>query len=201
MAPPLEFYFDFSSPYGYIAACRIDAIAARHGRGVSWRPFLLGATFKLTGGQPLVAYPMKGQYSIHDFARSAREHGIPFAMPAMHPLATQTAARAFYWLDSRDADLARRFAKATYSAYFADGRDITEPSVLSSLAFSLGIDGPAMLAAANDDTWKQKLHAVTDDAIGVRGVFGSPFVFVDGEPFWGADRLDMIDRWLTRGGW
>ncbi len=201
MTPPLEFYFDFSSPYGYIAANRIDAIAARHDRGVSWRPYLFGATFKLTGGQPLVAYPMKGQYSIHDFARSAREHGIPFSMPAIHPLATQTAARAFYWLDAQDSGLARDFAKSVYSAYFVDGLDITDPAVLTTLAGSLHIDGARLLAAANDDVWKQKLRAVTDDAIGVRGVFGSPFVFVDGEPFWGADRLDMIDRWLSRGGW
>lgn len=201
MPPPLEFYFDFSSPYGYIAANRIDDIAARHGRGVTWRPFLLGVTFKLTGGRPLVEYPMKGQYSIHDFGRSAREHGIRFAMPAQHPLATQTAARAFYWLDATDPGMAHRFAKAIYAAYFADGQDISDAAVLSAVAAGLGVDGAAMLAATGEEAWKGRLRQVTDEAINVRGIFGSPFVFVDGEPFWGADRLDMIDRWLSRGGW
>lgn len=200
MAAPLEFYFDFSSPYGYIAANRIDVIAARHGRGVTWRPFLLGATFKLTGGRPLVEYPMKGEYSRLDFARSAREHAIPFNMPEKFPLATQTAARCFYWLESRDPDLACGFARAAYAAYFAEGQDITVPDVLSGLAKALGIDAQAMLTAAAEDQWKSKLREVNDEAVR-RGVFGSPFIFVDGEPFWGADRLDMIDRWLTRGGW
>lgn len=198
---PLDFYFDFSSPYGYVAANRIDAIAARHGRDVNWRPFLLGVTFKRIGGRPLVDYPMKGQYSIHDFARSAREHKIAFAMPAKHPLATQMAARIFYWLDQRDPVTARRFARDVYAAYFVDGRDITDPGVLSAVASPLGIDSSAMLSAAEDERWKSKLRAVTDDAIDNRKVFGSPFIFVDGEPFWGADRLDMIDRWLARGGW
>ncbi|WP_119421985.1 2-hydroxychromene-2-carboxylate isomerase [Desertibaculum subflavum] len=200
MPAPLEFYFDFSSPYGYIAANRIDAIAAKHGRGVTWLPFLLGVAFRSSGGQPLVDYPMKGDYSRADFARSAREHAIPFNMPARFPLATQMAARSFYWLDAGNADLARRFAKAAYAAYFADGRDITDASVLSALASSLGIDAGAMLTAAAAETWKAKLRDMTDEAVG-RGVFGSPFVFVDGEPFWGADRLDMVDRWLARGGW
>lgn len=200
MPAPLEFYFDFSSPYGYIAANRIDAIAAKHGRSVIWRPFLLGVAFRSSGGQPLVDYPMKGDYSRADFDRSAREHAIPFAMPARFPLATQTASRGFYWLDAQDPELARRFAKAAYAAYFAEGQDITDMAVLGELASGLGIDAPAMLAAAASEPWKARLRDVTDAAVG-RGVFGSPFIFVDGEPFWGADRLDMIDRWLARGGW
>src|SRR3546814_1297117 len=73
MAAPLEFYFDFASPYGYIGAQRIDAIAARHGRKIDWRPMLLGAVFKVAGTQPLTEYPLKGQYSVHDFNRS-EEH-------------------------------------------------------------------------------------------------------------------------------
>src|SRR3546814_9522827 len=86
MAAPLEFYFDFASPYGYIGAQRIDAIAARHGRKIDWRPMLLGAVFKVAGTQPLTEYPLKGQYSVHDFNRSAREHGIAFNMPEKFPI-------------------------------------------------------------------------------------------------------------------
>jgi len=201
MAAPLEFYFDFSSPYGYIAAQRIDAIATKHGRRVDWRPMLLGAVFKVAGTQPLTQYPLKGQYSTHDFNRSAREHGIPFNMPATFPLATQAACRGAYWLKQTLPDKAVPFIKAVYAAYFVDGRDISATDTLADIAAGLGIDRKAFLAAIDSPEIKAKLREVTDDAIQHRGVFGSPFVFVDGEPFWGADRLDMVDRWLEKGGW
>ena len=73
MAAPIDFYFDFSTPYGYLAAERIDALAAKHGRSVTWRPMQLGDAFKLTGGQPLPSIPMKGEYATRDFLRSARQ--------------------------------------------------------------------------------------------------------------------------------
>ncbi len=81
MAQPIDFYFDYSSPYAYIAAQQIETLAARHGRSVDWHPILLGAIFPTTGGMPLVDIPLKGDYSRHDFARSARFAGVPFSMP------------------------------------------------------------------------------------------------------------------------
>lgn len=201
MAAPLEFYFDFSSPYGYIAAQRIDAIAAKHGRGVDWRPMLLGAVFKTEGTQPLTQYPMKGKYSTHDFKRSAREHGIAFHMPARFPLPTQSACRGTYWLKQSAPEKAVPFAKAVYTAYFIDGKDISAPEVLVDIAAGLGLDRTAFLAGIESPEMKAKVREVTEDAIQNRGVFGSPYTIVDGEPFWGADRLDQIDRWLSRGGW
>lgn len=201
MAAPLEFYFDFSSPYGYIAAHRIDGIAAKHGRTVDWRPMLLGAVFKVAGTQPLTEYPLKGKYSIHDFKRCAREHGIAFNMPAKFPLATQAAARGACWLKEAMPEKAVPFIKAVYAAYFVEGRDISSPSLVADVASGVGVDSGAFLQAIDSPEIKSKLREITDDAIQNRGVFGSPFTFVDGEPFWGADRLDMIDRWLERGGW
>ena len=201
MAAPLDFYFDFSSPYGYIAACRIDALAAKQGRQVNWFPFMLGATFKITGSQPLTLYPLKGTYAERDFARSARQHTIPFKMPSKFPLATITAARGFYWLAKSDSALARKFALAIYKAFFADDQDISNNTVISMIANSIGVDGDKLLAGAQEPEIKEKLKQITDQAINERGVFGSPFILVDGEPFWGADRLEMIDEWLTKGGW
>ena len=96
-APPLDFYFDFSSPYGYLMSEKIDAVAARHGRKVRWHPILLGVIFKATGSAPLTLQnPAKAAYSIHDFERSARFMGIPYRHPTHFPLATQNAARAYY---------------------------------------------------------------------------------------------------------
>src|SRR3546814_10587413 len=112
MAASLEFYFDFASPYGYIGAQRIDAIAARHGRKIDWRPMLLGAVFKVAGTQPLTEYPLKGQYSVHDFNRSAREHGIAFNMPEKFPIPTQAACRGTYWLKQTLPEQAVPFIKA-----------------------------------------------------------------------------------------
>lgn len=201
MAKPIEFYFDFSSPYGYIASHLIDDVAARHGREVDWKPFLLGAVFKVAGTKPLTEVPLKSDYSRKDFSRSARMYKIPFEMPAKFPISTVTAARAFYWLAARDAALARRFARAAYAAYFAEGRDISDTELVLSLGEGLGVGREGLAAGVQEPAVKEKLKAVTDEAITERGVFGSPFVFVDGEGFWGADRLPMIERWIETGGW
>src|SRR5690554_8085136 len=97
MAPPtLDFYFDFSSPYGYLAAVQIGELAARHGRQVAWRPFLLGAVYKKIGGQPLVHQPLKGDYSLRDMQRSARELGLALRFPESFPFASVAACRAVF---------------------------------------------------------------------------------------------------------
>lgn len=200
MAKPIEFYFDFSSPYGYVASHRIDGIAARHNRTVDWKPFMLGAVFKVAGTLPLVNYPLKGDYSKHDFLRSARLHNVPFRFPSKFPVGTIAAARGHYWLVDEIPAVVHDFDKAVYKAYFADDRDISDAGVVADTAASLGVDRAAFLAAIERPEIKAKVKEMTDEAI-ARGVFGSPFIFVDGEPFWGNDRLDMVDRWLTTGGW
>jgi len=199
MDAPLDFYFDFSSPYGYLASELIDDLAARHGRRVAWHPILLGAVFRQTGSAPLTEIPLKGDYSKRDFARSARFLGIPFRMPTRFPLATQNAARAFLWLQDRDPARARDLAHALYRACFAEDIDISDTARLLVIADSLGLDKAALAAAVADPAIKDRLRAANDAAI-ARGVFGSPFVFVDGEPFWGVDRLPQIEKWLETGG-
>lgn len=199
MAEPIDFYFDFSSPYGYAASARIDAIAARHGREVRWRPILLGAVFKLTGSQPLTGIPMKGDYSRRDFARTARLMGLPFTMPPTFPFASVPHARAFYWIEAQDAGKARMFARGVYQVIFGEGRDVTSED-LARIAGQLGYDPGDLARGMQEPAVKERLKAEVDTAI-ARGVFGSPYIFVDDEPFWGADRLDQVDRWLETGGW
>ena len=199
MAEPIDFYFDFSSPYGYAASARIDAIAARHGREVRWRPILLGAVFKLTGSQPLTGIPMKGDYSRRDFARTARLMGLPFTMPPTFPFASVPHARAFYWIEAQDAGKARMFARGVYQVIFGEGRDVTSDD-LARVAGQLGYDPGDLARGMQEPAVKERLKAEVDTAI-ARGVFGSPYIFVDDEPFWGADRLDQVDRWLETGGW
>ena len=199
MKAPLDFYFDFSSPYGYLASHKIDALAAKHGRAVDWRPMLLGAVFKQTGAAPLTMVPLKGDYSKRDFLRSARYHGIDFRMPSPFPISTQAAARIVLWTKARDPQLGVRVAKALYRGYFFDNRDISNADIAADIAAAAGADREGARASNDDPAIKQALRHEVDGAI-ARGVFGSPFIFVDGEPFWGLDRFDQIDRWLAGGG-
>jgi 2-hydroxychromene-2-carboxylate isomerase len=200
MAAPIDFYFDFSSPYGYLAAQKIDALAARHGRSVDWHPLLLGVVYKTTGMAPLIAVPLKGEYSKRDFERSARFHGITdFRMPSKFPIAGQAPSRIVLWLKAQDPALAVRVAKALYRAYFAEDVDISSPDAAAAVAAGEGVDAAAARAAIDDPAIKDALKREVEQAI-ARGAFGSPFVIVDGEPFWGLDRFDQIERWLATGG-
>jgi len=200
MKAPIDFYFDFSSPYGYLASRKIDSLAAKHDRRVNWRPVLLGAIFKITGGAPLTQLPLKGEYSKRDFARSARFHGIDdFAMPSVFPVASQAPARIVLWASAQDPAVAARIVHAFYRAYFVDDRDISSPDTAADIAVETGVDRAAARAAVDDPAIKDALKREVDAAVAV-GVFGSPFIIVDGEPFWGIDRFDQVDRWLTTGG-
>ena len=201
MNPPLraiDFWFDFSSPYSYIASEWIEALAARHGRTVRWKAILLGATFQAAELKPPVAHPIKREYSLHDFERSARFAGVPLTVPEKFPIPTQHAARLFWWLHDQDPERAKAWARTGLRAYFTRGVDLSDATVLRALAEEAGLGADAAEAAWNDPVWKQRLRAENDAAI-TAGVFGAPFFLVDGEPFWGNDRRPQIERWLERG--
>src|SRR3982751_197412 len=107
----IDFYFDFSSPYSYIASEWIEALAARHGRTVNWKAILLGATFQAAELKSPVSHPLKREYSLLDFERSARFVGVPLKIPAKFPIPTQNAARVFWWLQERDEATAIQWAR------------------------------------------------------------------------------------------
>lgn len=195
----IDFYFDFSSPYGYLASTRINALAAHHQRRVNWRPILLGPMFKAAGTSPLVGVPLKGPYSIRDFVRTARFLNIPYQQPTPFPTGTQNAARLFYVLQDKDPVRAHQFAATVYATYFGQGIDITPAEKIADIAATLGEDRAMCLAHMSDEAVKARLRSEVDAAL-TRGVFGSPFIFVDDEPFWGNDRLDQVDAWLATGG-
>jgi 2-hydroxychromene-2-carboxylate isomerase len=228
MPDPVQFHFDFSSPYGYLASEKIEALASRHGRSVDWRPMLLGVAFKATGSQPLTSIPLKGDYTKHDLSRSARFHGVALNMPAKFPIATQAPARIVLWQRERDDKRCAALVHAFYRAYFVDNRDISDADVAADTAAAAGANRDEARTVIDDPVWKEALRAEVAAAI-AKGVFGSPFVFVPrgegppraarsapaegsaaakpqpwgedpGEPFWGIDRFDQIERWLAQGG-
>jgi len=196
---PIVFYFDFSSPYSYIASEWIEALAARHGRTVDWHAMLLGATFQVTDIRTPVSYPLKREYTLRDFERSARFAGVPLTMPEIFPIATQNAARVFWWLhDTSGADRAVAWARHALRALFARGVDLSDNAALRALCVEFGLEAAQAEAAWSDPQRKARLKAVNDAAIAA-GVFGAPFFVIDGEPFWGNDRRSQIERWLATG--
>lgn len=199
MAAPIDFYFDFTSPYGYLAAEHIDALAAKYDRQVNWHAILLGFIFKQTGQVPPMNVPLKGDYVIHDMTRSARYLGVPIKFPTEFPKMTIAAARGFYWLKDQDPALAKKFAQQVYRAYFVDNRDVGNAEVVADIAQNAGIDRAAFAANIQSEPVKERFKTESDRAI-ARKVFGSPYFIVDNEPFWGVDRFEQLERWLKTGG-
>ncbi|WP_159715809.1 2-hydroxychromene-2-carboxylate isomerase [Geminicoccus flavidas] len=200
MTAPIDFFFEFASPYGYLASLRIDSIAVAYEREVVWRPIMLGAAFKASGSVPNAQAPLRGPYFFHDVPRSARLMNAPLVMPPTVPMNSLAASRTYWWLFDADQDIARGFAQALFQAHWGEGRDMSTVDQVLEVAGTFGIGADELQATLADPAIKQRLKDETDRAIAA-GVFGSPFVIVDGEPFWGADRLDQVERWLATGGW
>lgn len=197
MAADIEFFFDFSSPYAYFASTAIDALAVRHGRKVRWKPILLGVMFRTTGGAPLTALPLKGDYALLDFKRTARLNQIDFNMPEPFPVSSAAAARAMLWVRVEHGDeQAVAFAKSIFRAYFVDNIDIGSPDNVVQVGVAMGLDAARLTEGMNSPAMREQIKADTDAAL-QRGVFGAPFMIVDGEPFWGFDRFEQIDAFLS----
>jgi len=199
MPTPIDFYFDFSSPYGYIASHKIDALAAKYGREAAWRPFLLGVAFKATGQTPLPQIPIKGDYARRDMERTARFHGVKYRQPSRFPIASVSPTRAFYWLNATDPQRAKLLARALYAAYFSEDVDISNAENTIAVAAGLGLSADDVRAAINDQATKDLTRREVDKAVAA-GAFGSPYIVIEGEAFWGHDRLDQVERWLATGG-
>ena len=201
MTTPIDFYFDFISPYGYLGATQVERIAAAHGRAVTWRPFLLGVTvMQVMGLKPARDTPLKSDYVRIDKPRLASLLGVPLAAPDMTGVNSVAASRAFYWLADRDPALAVAFAKRVLHRLWVDGRDITSADAVADEAAGAGADRTPLVAALSTQGVKDRLRAEVDACI-ARGVFGSPTFVVDDQPIWGADRLWMLEHWLRHGHW
>ncbi len=151
MNAPIEFFFDFSSPYSYIANEWIDAVAARHGRTVRRHAILLGATFQVAELKSPVSYPMKREYSLRDFERSARFEGLPYALPPVFPIPTQNAARVFWWLaETQGEAAAANWARAGLRAVFTRGVPLHEAPALEALAARPPFEGRRPVMVGDD---------------------------------------------------
>jgi 2-hydroxychromene-2-carboxylate isomerase len=202
MTDLLEFYFDFISPFGWLASLRVDALAARHGYETRWQSMLLGVSvLKVMGMKPLRQYPLKGDYLKHDLLRYLRRHEIKTARdldsaPA-NPLA---AGRIFHILDAADPALAKTVTRALLHAYWGEARDIGDADLAVAIASQAGADRNRLKDALASGEGDQLLRAAVDRSL-ARGVFGSPFFIVKDEPFFGLEKMEILEEWLAERGW
>lgn len=195
MARTLEFFFDYASPYSYLASEQVEAVAKRTGAEVRWRPFLLGAVFKATGNSSPVTNAQKAVYLSKDLADWARHLGLPeFQFPSSFPANSLKADRL--GLVAAEHGCIVPFTHATYRAAFAEGKDINDPSVLAELARRVGLDPEKALAQADSQETKDALRRNTEEAVS-RGAFGAPTLFVGDQLFFGNDRMMFVERALS----
>ncbi len=187
----LEFFYDFTSPYTDLASTQVEAVAARAGAAVRWRPFLLGGVFKATGNRAPLEVPAKGRHMLTDLARWSRRLGVPLRFPGTFPIPSVLALRCALAAEGQGKLVP--FSQAVFRAAWAEEQDIASPEVLAGLADDLGLDGAALVAAAPG--FKEALARQTAEAV-ERGAFGAPTFFVGEELFVGNDRLDFVEAAL-----
>ena len=196
--PTLEFWYEFASTYSYLAAMRIEALAAEAGVALRWRPFLLGPIFAAQGwtNSPFNLYPAKGRNMWRDLEREAARLGLPTVTPPKpFPQNSLSAARVATY--GADQDWLIPFTKAVFATSFAEGGSIAEPAAVGRILDSLGLDGTQILKAAASETNKGRLKVAGEEARS-RGIYGAPsFLTEDGELFWGNDRLEQALAWAA----
>lgn len=197
--PKLTFWFDFASTYSYLAAMRIQALAAREKVEVVWRPFLLGPIFKSQGLEtsPFNVFEAKGNHMWRDLERQADYYGLPaFTKPEPFPQNGLIAARIATL--KADEPWVVDFIKAIFTAQFRQSASISDELIINNLN-DLDQDGQHLLnQAKTDQSIKDKLRQATEEAQSL-GLFGAPsFITDDGELFWGNDRLEQALDWAKK---
>ncbi len=194
----VEFFFDYTCPYAYLASTQIEGVCTRGGANLTWKPMLLGGVFRALD-VPQVLFktlsPAKAKHNFADMHRWADLWDVPLIMPAEHPRRSVEALRATL---ATPEEKQRDVIHAIYKAYWVDGLDIADRDVLADILEACGVD--KNLAGPFDDEIKGALRSSTDDAI-ERGTFGAPATFLDGELYWGQDRLWMVEKALGQEPW
>jgi 2-hydroxychromene-2-carboxylate isomerase len=194
MIRTVEFYFDFGSPTAYLAYRRLLQFNAAYDLNIDYRPILLGGVFKATGNTSPITVPAKGNYMLeHDLPRFATRYGVVLRFNPHFPINTLTLMRGA--IAAHRLDCFERYVDVVYRAVWAEGLNMGETDIVIEALSSADLDASAILATATEDDVKQSLVANTDAAV-VRGVFGAPTMFFEGEMYFGQDRLDFIEAAL-----
>ena len=197
----IDFYFDFISPYGYLAAMQVEKLAKKYDQKVEWHPMLLGVSvMKVMGLKPLMETPLKGPYMAADLPRLASLYNVPLCFPKHGIPKPLPPARAFCWVKEQAPERAGEFALTVYQAQWEFGLNISKPEILAQLAEKMGLNPHRLLEALDSESLSQSLRDKVDASI-KRGVFGSPTFVVDNNMIWGCDRLWMLEHWLANKSW
>jgi len=190
MEKQVEFYFDFGSPYSYMAYKALPAIAAAHAAQIAWRPMLLGGVFKATGNHSPAEIPAKSRWMQQDMQRWAARYGAVFSFNPHFPINTLLLMRGAVGMQMRGPDF-HKYVEAIFHAMWGEPRNLGDAAELAAVLRRAGFDADAFLALVNDTAVKEQLKKHTEEAV-ARGVFGAPTFFVGEEMFWGQDRLDFV---------
>lgn len=198
MSKKLEFWFEYGSTYSYLSAMRIETVAENYGVRVIWRPFLLGVLFKKDLGytdSPFNRHAKKGQYMWRDMERLVENRDLPeLAVPSPFPQNSLLPARISCAL--LDDERLPAFVRAVYRAEFQHGEQISDPFVMFDILSQNGFDAPSVMEKAGKKKSKEQLKELTSWA-DKKGLFGAPaFTTVDGELFWGDDRMEAAMKWV-----
>lgn len=189
MPHPIEFFFDFGSPTAYLAWTQAPRIAEETGAEVIHRPFLLGGVFKDTGNRSPVMVPAKGKYMVTDLRRWAAKWGVTLEMNPFFPINTLNLMRGAAALVGKDEFAP--YVETVMTALWTRRKNMGDLETVAEVLNEAGLDGPAIIAASQEDAAKDLLRDNTDEAVR-RGAFGAPTFFVNGELFFGQDRLDFV---------
>jgi 2-hydroxychromene-2-carboxylate isomerase len=193
----VEFFFDYGSPFSYLADALLPGLAARTRARFEYRPMLLGGVFKATGNEMPARIPAKARWMLHDMTLWSHHYGVPFRVPSRFPLVTLRTQRALAGVErSAAAGSLPAFALALFDAYWAQDQDVSTDPVIGACATRAGLDAAAVIAAIDAPETKDQLRATTEEAVR-RGAFGAPAMFVGDALFWGNDRIPLLEKYLA----
>lgn len=195
MSQQVEFFFDYGSPFSYLADTQLAALAQRTGATVVYRPMLLGAVLKETGNASPMAVPAKGRYMGVELQRWAKHYGVPFVVNRFFPMNTIQLMRGA--VAAQQEGCFAEYHRAMYPAFWIDSANLGEPEVIRLVLIKAGLNANLLLARIDEPDVKEQLRLNTEEAVR-RGVFGAPTFFVGEEMFWGNDRLTFVEEALTR---
>jgi len=191
MNKTVEFFFDLGSPASYLGWTQLPALCERAGAQLHYRPMLLGGVFQATGNASPATVPAKGRYMATDLLRHARRYDVQFAFNPHFPINTLGLMRGAIGYQLRQPDNFPRYLTATFRALWAEQRNLGDDAMLAATLEAAGLDAQQYQAMIKDEQVKAALKANTEEAV-QRGVFGAPSFFVDGELFFGQDRLEFV---------
>jgi 2-hydroxychromene-2-carboxylate isomerase len=198
MPKKLEFFYDCSSPWTYLAFTRIEDVANRHDAELIWRPILVGGLFNTVNPSVYESrakpVPVKAKYYVKDLRDWAKFYGIKIGNPTVFPVNSVKAMRGALVADEHR--IISRYSKRVFESYWGDDKDISQDDVMRKIVREIGLDEKEFFAKIASDEYKARLRANVEELI-ERGGFGSPTMFVEGSMFFGNDRLPLVEHELA----